>query len=192
MNRDAFVRPAQCLQKDCRPVQYADVLWIQLQRLSVVTGGGHVVGQVVVRVPAKACTRPRIVRGDLERLLEGRLGLGVAFVLGDDFEARQIRVSAAHPVPRRRIVRVDGKRLLVQRQGLHHALGRALATELPGAEEQRVGFGVRLPGFRFLAQQRDPEFVDHGDGDLVLDGEHVLQGPIPGLGPEVDVPVGVD
>jgi hypothetical protein len=96
---------------------------------------------------------------------------------------------------RRRERRIEPNRPFDARAGLCGALSRPPPKPLPRLQEQVVGFEiVRVAAFNagpLTRGQVDLECGDDGSGDLVLEGEDVLEVAIVALRPEVKAGCGV-
>ncbi len=96
----------------------------------------------------------------------------------------QAAVRARQQAPRAQELRVARERLLDQTDDLRHPLralhGAAVAVkEVPGAQVQVVGGQIggrrRVDGAFFLRRKPRLELPGDGQGDLALDGEHVVE-----------------
>lgn len=72
------------------------------------------------------------------------------------------------------------------------SLGRALAAEVTGLQEQGISFRVGLLGYGRSAQQRDLELRHYLGGNLVLDGKDIIQRSVISFRPQVIAVLGLD
>ena len=134
----------------------------------------------------------RIIRVDRQRLVRGRAGQGIALLDGPQAPVRLVAVHRRQAIPCGDVIRGDGQRLLVQRDGLLESLGRALAAEVAGLQEQGISFRVGLLGYGRSAQQRNLELRHYLGGNLVLDGKDIIQRSVISFRPQVIAVLGLD
>jgi len=68
----------------------------------------------------------------------------------------------------------------------------ALVDRMPRLQVERIGIAVRLHGVRQVAEQLHAQLAHDFGGDLILDGEHVVEVPVPGFRPEMRIRVHLD
>jgi hypothetical protein len=189
---DGLVQAAERVQQHGGIADDGEIGRGQLQGALDMPGG---LRQVLVkqhRDPAEQRVRLGGVRVDGQGPLRRLVGQGRALLERQQAIAHLAGIVARQAMPGGGVIGVDGQRLLVQGIRLREGLGGDLASQVAGLQVQRVGFRVGLLRLRNPAQQRELELSDDRRGDLVLDGENVIQRPIPGLRPQLGVGAGID
>ena len=139
---------------------------------------GGEVALAVHRNEGEPGVRGGILRIDLECPRVCLAGAGKPLRGGHQAGNRLVAEVGGESAPRRGVGGVDLQRPVQQRVGLLEPILGVLARKLNALEVERVGLGGRLARRGRLAKQGDLELLHDVGGDLVLDGEDVVELPV--------------